>query len=174
MIPPQRAWLRRARSLRYREPRRNVLVEGVLHPVPRHQPTHFSLADVEPWPSPGVERDGIPLENKKLQNELADPTVSQGLSHLGSVLNHVKVPHRAARRGIRPRISSTQSSRACALPTAVPLMLNFRQLRTARPCNPEPKSTTDPSSGVAAGVMMFCVTPSSSETHPESPATAPP
>jgi hypothetical protein len=112
-------------------------------------------------------------KQEKLQNELSDLAVLQGLSHFGSALKQVKVPQRAARRGIHRRISSTRFWRAWAFPTGVPLMLSFLQFRTARPSNPEPKSTTDQGSGVVTGVMMFSATASSRETHADSPAPAP-
>jgi hypothetical protein len=42
----------------------------------------------------------------KLQNELADPTVSQGLSNFESVLHQVKMSRQTARYSIRRQISS--------------------------------------------------------------------
>ncbi len=57
----------------------------MLHPVPQGQPIQLSLAGGEPWPSLGPEPDVIPAEKEKLQNELSDPTVSQGLRKFQSV-----------------------------------------------------------------------------------------
>jgi hypothetical protein len=46
------------------------------------------------------------VEKQILQNELADPTVSQGLSSFESVLHQVKTSRQAARCSIRRQISS--------------------------------------------------------------------
>ena len=43
----------------------------------------------------------MPLEKKKLQNELADPTVRQGLSDFGSALNQAQMLRLGARWGVR-------------------------------------------------------------------------
>jgi hypothetical protein len=62
------------------ELRRNVLVEGVPHPVPQQHPAQPSLAGAEDRYLE-LTRDVIQTKKKKLRNELSDPAVSQGLNN---------------------------------------------------------------------------------------------
>ena len=68
------------------------------------------LRQVESFdPARSDELDGGQQEHEILQNELTDPTVSQGLNDFRSVLSQVKTPRPTQRWAIGRHISSAQS-----------------------------------------------------------------
>ena len=59
-------------------------------------PTRFPWQEAGSDPAPRVGLDAGPPEREILQNEVTDPTVSQGLNDFESVINKAKKQHPAS------------------------------------------------------------------------------